>query len=208
MVAPELLAELLPSSSEADLGLVFRDCLNKAGEADIVNRLLYVNFKTYLLDDLLVKVDRMSMAHALEARSPFLDRALVEYVAALPGRYKIRGFTLKYLLKKAFADLLPPEILRRGKRGFGVPVGTWMRRDLKDLVGDLLLSGVPRYRQYVRQDCVQRLFREHQEGTRERGSELWALANFELWLRQGLAAARPQEDEPPASIQNPPGVSA
>lgn len=186
-VTPELLAELLPASSKADLGFVFRGCLDKSREADLINRLLYLNFKTYLPDDLLVKVDRMSMAHALEARSPFLDTDLIEYVAGLPGRYKLKGTTLKYILKKAFADLLPPDILARGKQGFGVPVGTWMRGELKELVEDVLLCDAPRYRPYVRQDCVRRIYREHQERVRERGGELWALFNFELWLRQTSA---------------------
>ena len=85
------------------------------------------NFGAYLPCDLLVKMDRTSMAHALEARSPFLDTALVEYVSGLPDDYKLRGRTTKYILRKAFADLMPPEIRSRGKMGFGIPLGTWFR---------------------------------------------------------------------------------
>jgi asparagine synthase (glutamine-hydrolysing) len=153
----------------------------------LLHRLLYLNFKTYLPDDLLVKMDRMTMAHGLEARSPFLDTALTEYVASLPAHYKMRQWRLKYLLKKAFADLLPAEILNRGKRGFGVPLGAWFRKELREPVEDLLLANHPRYQVYLRKETVERVVRDHQDGIRDCGPQLWALLNFELWL-QGVAA--------------------
>jgi asparagine synthase (glutamine-hydrolysing) len=178
-----LLEELLLVQPKDDVRRSFDEHLIHAGRASLINRLLYLNFKTYLPDDLLVKMDRMSMAHALETRSPFLDTALVEYVATLPGSYKLRGFKLKYLLKRAFTDLLPVEILQRGKMGFGVPLGTWFRNELKKPVHDILLAGSPRYAPYLRHDLVERIFRDHQAKVRDHGTHLWTLLNFELWLR-------------------------
>jgi asparagine synthetase B (glutamine-hydrolysing) len=114
-----------------------------------LSQLLYLNFKTYLLDDLLVKMDRSTMANSLEARSPFLDTALAEYAASLPDRMKLRWGRTKYILKKAFADLLPKEILHRGKMGFGVPLGVWFRGELREYVQDLLCSPQAFLRDYV-----------------------------------------------------------
>jgi len=179
----DLLAELLQTAPHEGVRESFDQCLEQAEGCALLHRLLYLNFKTYLPDDLLVKMDRMSMAHGLETRSPFLDTTLVEYVASLPPRYKLNGRKLKYILKKAFADLLPPEILKRGKRGFGVPLGAWFRNELKGPVGDILLTGVPRYRPYLRTEVVERIFRQHQEGMMDCGMQLWALLNFEVWLR-------------------------
>jgi len=112
----------------------------------LLSRALHLNFTTYLPGDLLVKTDRMTMANALEARSPFLDRDLVEYVAALPDRCKLDGTRTKAVLRDAFRDLVPPEIERRGKMGFGVPLAAWFRGGLRDALQDLLLSPSARYR--------------------------------------------------------------
>jgi len=185
--SPDLLAQLLPSPPSRDIRGSFDGWFERTREVPLINRLLYLNFKTYLPDDLLVKMDRMSMAHALEARSPFLDTALIEYVASLPGPYKLKGMTLKYLLKKAFADLLPAEILNRGKRGFGVPLGAWFRKELREPVEDLLLAGHPRYQAYLRKETVERVVRDHQNRVRDCGPQLWALLNFEVWLKGGAA---------------------
>jgi len=107
------------------------EVIEKTAGLSILSQLLYVNFMTYLPEDLLVKVDRATMAYGLEGRSPFLDRHLTEYVARLPDRYKLRMGVTKYVLKEAFSDLLPSQILSRGKRGFGVPLGAWFRGELK-----------------------------------------------------------------------------
>ena len=146
-------------------------------------RLLHANFRSYLLDDLLVKTDRCSMANSLEARSPFLDRELVEYVATLPDRLKLRGRTTKVILREAFADLLPPEVQKRGKMGFGVPLGTWFRGELRDYVRDLLLSRDARYSMYLSPSKVEKLVLDHQAGRANLGLQLWSLLTFELWLR-------------------------
>ena len=179
----DLLAELLVGTVPAGIRESFDSCFEQTEGCPILHRILQLNFKTYLPDDLLVKMDRMSMAHGLETRSPFLDTALVEYMASLPPQYKVHRWKLKYLLKQAFADLLPKEILSRGKRGFAVPLAAWFRGELKEWVGDLLLSGAPRYRPFIRQDCVQKIYQGHQARVRDHGPHLWALMNFEIWLR-------------------------
>ena len=111
----------------------YRAIWQQSEGAHPLDRLLDLNLRTYLLDDLLVKADRMSMAHGLEVRSPFLDADLIAYATRLPPRHKARGLSLKRVLKAAVADLLPKEILERGKRGFGVPLDRWFREDLREL---------------------------------------------------------------------------
>lgn len=169
------------------------ELIARTGSFSPLSKALYVNFMTYLPDDLLVKMDRSSMAHGLEGRSPFLDHRLAEYVAGLPDAYKLHGTTTKYILKKAFADMLPEEILRRGKKGFGVPLGAWFRGDLRDYVQDLLLSPTAHSRDYVVPSYVAELVREHLSGVRDHGHRLWTLMTFEVWLRLM------QQDTPGAS---------
>ncbi|MCW2992075.1 MAG: asnB, partial [Solirubrobacterales bacterium] len=152
--------------------------------APLVDRLLHLNLRTYLLDDLLPKVDRMSMAHGLEVRSPFLDARLVELAMRIPGEHKLRGFALKRVLKAAVADLLPAELLNRRKRGFGVPVDRWLRTDLKAYIEDMLGSPSARVRAHLDGDAVDRLLAEHAGGERPRGHQLWALLTLEVFLRR------------------------
>lgn len=148
-----------------------------------LSKVLSMNFTTYLRDDLLVKADRCTMANSLEARSPFLDLALMEYVATLPDDLKIKGTATKVVLKEAFPDLLPPEIANRGKMGFGVPLGTWFRGELREYVSDLLLSADAKSRDYLSLDGVRDVLRRHQAGEADLGLQLWSLLCFEVWLR-------------------------
>ncbi len=148
-----------------------------------LHRLLHLNFSTYLSGDLLVKMDRMSMAQSLETRSPFLDVALVEYAASLPPDLKIRGSTQKVLLRRAFRDRLPPAILRRGKHGFGVPLDDWFRGALKPLLVESLLPADARITAYLRPEVVHRLVRRHLAGQENHGHRLWTLLTLERWLR-------------------------
>lgn len=150
--------------------------------ASPLNQLLAANFHSYLHDDLLVKADRMSMANSLEARAPFLDRALMEYVAALPDDYKVQGTTTKAILREAFADLVPDAVKRGPKKGFGVPLDAWFRGELRDQLNDQLLSPSARLRQYVSQDYVRALVAEHVAGRANHGHRLWTLLTFERWL--------------------------
>jgi asparagine synthase (glutamine-hydrolysing) len=161
----------------------YREALERCSGASLLSRLLYLNARTYLLDDLLPKMDRMTMAHGLEARSPMLDRALIEYVATLPDGLKRRGGRGKIVLKKAVADMLPPGIVTRRKHGFGVPLGEWFRGELKPLVESLLLDR-PRVARWLRPDALKALFAEHLSGRSDRGHQLWTLLTLELWLRK------------------------
>lgn len=150
----------------------------------LLGRSLYVNLRTYLLDDLLVKMDRMSMANSLETRSPFLDRDLIEYTTRLPDRMKLRGRTTKYLLKKTFADLIPKEILKRPKWGFGVPLHEWFRNELKEYTLDLVRDTDSRYREFFNADRVEALTNTHMDGSADMSRLLWSLVNLEIWLRK------------------------
>jgi len=123
------------------------------------------------------------MAHSLEARSPLLDRALTEYVAALPDRLKLRGRETKVVLRRAFADLIPREIAAHPKMGFGVPVGAWFRGELRGVIRDLMLAPDARYRRMLDGAFVERLLDQHLSGRVNAGPQLWTLMCFERWLR-------------------------
>jgi asparagine synthase (glutamine-hydrolysing) len=149
-----------------------------------LSRELHLNFTTYLPGDLLVKTDRMTMANSVEARSPFLDRDLVEYVAALPDRCKLDRRRTKAVLRDAFSDLVPPEIERRGKMGFGVPIAAWFRGGLRDLLQDFLRSPSARYREFISPELVESLLEHHMAGDGDRAHQLWTVLSFELWLQR------------------------
>ncbi len=148
-----------------------------------LGRLLAANFVSYLPDDLLVKTDRCTMANGLEARAPLLDTALAEFAASLPDDCKLHGRTTKAVLRTAFADLLPPEIAKRPKTGFGVPLDDWFRAELRDYVRDLLLAPSAALGRYVRPDYVRRLIDDHLAGRTNAGHRLWSLVSFERWLK-------------------------
>jgi asparagine synthase (glutamine-hydrolysing) len=154
---------------------------DQAQAAKFLDCTLYADHVTYLAGDLLPKTDRTTMAHALEARAPFLDFEWVEWTACLPVKYKIRGLRTKWLLKAAFADLLPDDVSRRGKQGFSVPVGFWLRNELHDWASELLLDS-PGLAEWFRRDKIEILLAEHQSGRINHGKRLWALLLFSLWL--------------------------
>jgi asparagine synthase (glutamine-hydrolysing) len=146
-----------------------------------------LDVETYLADDLLVKSDLASMAHSVELRSPLLDTDVLELGLALPDRLKQRGRTGKVALRRAFADLLPPEVARRGKTGFGVPIGRWFRDELRPLARGVLLDDTSRRRGLFRPAAVQSLLSEHERG-RDHAHRLWGLLVLELWLRAHVDA--------------------
>jgi asparagine synthase (glutamine-hydrolysing) len=154
------------------------------GEGSPLARLLGLNFRTYLLDDLLVKMDRMSMAHGLETRSPFLDTQLVELAGRLPDRMRLRRGRGKWLLRRAMRDLLPREILARGKAGFGVPLSAWFRTDLAAFVRDRLLQQSSPLYEYLEPAPVAALVSAHTAGRADLSAPLWSLLTLESWLRQ------------------------
>jgi asparagine synthase (glutamine-hydrolysing) len=179
---PEIDA-LRPAAPGGDVLASYREVLARVEGRSLLSRLLYLNAKTYLLDDLLPKMDRMSMAHALETRSPLLDRALAQYVATLPDALKRRGRHGKVVLKQAVADLLPARILQRKKHGFGVPLGAWFRGELRPLVEDTLLAG-SRLGRRLDAAALRRIFDDHVSGRADRGHQLWTLLTLELWMRK------------------------
>jgi asparagine synthase (glutamine-hydrolysing) len=166
---------------------------------DFVDATLDVDVNTYLPDDLLVKFDIASMAHSLEARSPFLDHEFMEFVASLPSHFKLRGWTTKFLLKRAVRDLLPATIIDRPKMGFGIPIDVWFRDDLRDFARDLLLGSAARQRGYLQHAVVERLINEHVSGARQWHDLLWNLMMFELW-HQRFVDARPERPARTAGV--------
>ncbi len=174
---------LLPEPSEWAIDDYERIWQSSEG-AHVLDRLLDLNLRTYLLDDLLPKADRMSMAHGLELRSPFLDTELVEFALRLPPAARIRGLSLKRVLKAAVRDLLPPEILNRRKHGFGVPLDRWFRTDLRDYVRGTLCGPKARVRNHLRPDAVNRLVAEHERGAADHGHALWTLLTLEVFLER------------------------
>ena len=156
---------------------------NSTEGARPLDRLLALNIETYLLDDLLVKMDRTSMAHGLEVRSPFLDTQLVEFASRLAPSLKVRGLSLKRVLKRAVSDLLPKEILSRPKRGFGVPLDRWFREDLAQYTHSMLGSGA-RVRGHLNGAALDELLAEHEKGAARHGHALWTLLTLELFLRR------------------------
>jgi asparagine synthase (glutamine-hydrolysing) len=148
---------------------------------DSISRMLYVDTKLWLPDDLLARGDKMSMAASLEARVPLLDHRLVEFAAALPPNLKVKGFTRKYLLKKVAQDLLPQPILGRSKKGFPIPMGRWLRGEAREFCRDLLAPETIRRRGLFSPEAVARLLEEHESGAAHHGAILWALLSVELW---------------------------
>ncbi|KPJ58990.1 MAG: hypothetical protein AMJ42_02360 [Deltaproteobacteria bacterium DG_8] len=138
---------------------------------------------SYLPEDLLVKVDIASMAHSLEARSPFIDHKVMEFAASLPSDLKLRGIENKYLLKHTLSEILPKDILRRKKMGFGVPLDVWFRSDLKEMAFDILLDKRCTEREYFKRESIQRLLDEHVSGHYDHSYRIWALLFLELWHR-------------------------
>ena len=153
-------------------------------DGSLLHRLMYLDIKTWLADDILHKVDKMSMATSLEARVPLLDHKLVEFVATLPAAIKLPGFQTKRLLKEAVKDLVPAEILHRRKHAFQVPIAEWFRGGLRELLRATLLSADRLRHGFFDAQEVQRLVAEHLEGRRDHNQCLWNLVCFQLWHEQ------------------------
>jgi asparagine synthase (glutamine-hydrolysing) len=139
----------------------------------------------YLPQDILTKVDRMTMAHSIEARPPLIDHKLVEFAATLPARLRFRNGTTKYLLKQAVKDLVPATLINRPKHGFAVPLATWLRGELSDFARDILQSQAARQRGLFNAAHVERLLQLNQRG-RDLDLQLWTILSLELWCRRFL----------------------
>jgi asparagine synthase (glutamine-hydrolysing) len=156
------------------------------GHDDPVDGAFRIDLATYLPNDLLVMADRMSMAHSLELRAPFCDHLLIEESLRLPPALKLPGFRLKGFLKAAYADVLPLGVIRHRKQGFMIPLGAWLRTDLREAMEDLLSPERVRMRGLFSSQMVQRLKHEHLAGPHSHSDRLWTLMMFELWMRHFL----------------------
>lgn len=171
----------------ADLPLVNKNGLSGRNSKDIlevVNNIMRLDMTTYLPDDLLVKSDRASMAASLEVRLPFLAYPLVEFALSLPPSLKVRGMTTKYLLKKAVAPYLPPYILKRPKKGFGIPVAKWLRQEFRPLVDELFSREFVENQGIFHFQYINNMLEEHMSMRVDRRKELWTLLMFQWWWRK------------------------
>lgn len=171
-----------------------RRVLARAKDLSLLDGLLYADIKTYL-HELLMKQDQMSMATSVESRVPFLDHKLVEFTARMPDSMKLRGGTTKFVLRESMKGVLPDQILSRSKMGFPVPIGRWFRGPFKSVIDQYVLSDHALGRDIFEPDFVRRLVSLHQSGE-DHSERLWALLNFEIWLRQffdGEKTAAPKE---------------
>lgn len=187
-IFPEALKKqlLLPQwRSQVDLnaGRLFQRWLACCPQRDDLSRMLYLDTKMWLPDNLLMKNDKMTMAASLEARVPLLDEHLIAYAASIPSHLKVHGWQTKWILKQAFADFLPKSILTRTKMGFNVPTGVWFREGQRDYLRNLLLSERTRDRNLFDTSLVECLLNAHQDGHHNYQAQLFTLASLELWFR-------------------------
>lgn len=160
---------------------LFRETFESFGGEDVLARLMKVDTKIYLPDDILVKVDRMSMANSLEVRPPLLDYRIVEWAARLPSALKVRGLRKKALFRKALRGIVPDEILNRKKAGFNVPMAAWLRGDLREPLLDALSPTRLKSQGIFRPAAVQSLWEDHLARRRDNSRQLWTLLAFSLW---------------------------
>jgi len=177
----ELLTAEALAATNGDIYAQARQFADECDSDDLVTRMQSVDTRLYLAEDILTKVDRASMAVSLEVRAPFLDPRVAEFVASLPGNYKLRGQKTKYILKKAVKELLPPFVTRRPKKGFGVPVAEWLKVKLRPVARDLLSPERVRRAGVFNPNYIARLQDEHERGVANHRKLLWTLLMFELW---------------------------
>jgi len=170
--------------ADADPFAGFRLAYDACPSADPVDRALYVDVKTYLVDDIMTKVDKMSMAVSLEAREPLLDHKLLEFAATVPASLKLKNGQSKYLLRRLLEKRVPKAIVDRPKHGFEAPIGEWLRGPLAPMVDALLLDGRMKDRGVLDDGAVRRLWHEHRDGVQDHRHRLWSLTMLELWFRQ------------------------
>ncbi len=156
---------------------------NKADTDNHLSKILYTDLKTYLPGDILVKVDRMSMAHSLEVRAPILDHKVIEYAASIPIALKYNKGEKKYILKQSLMKVLPREILYRKKMGFSVPLADWFRNEIRSEAEEVLFGDKSNLAIFFNIDTIKEIWNCHQSGKKNYGSILWALYMFELWFR-------------------------
>jgi asparagine synthase (glutamine-hydrolysing) len=164
---------------------------DQAPAQDPVSKMLYVDTKTYMVADILTKVDRMSMATSLEVRVPILDHVFVEWATGLPSDWKLRDGKQKYILRKLAERVgVPREVLYRPKQGFAMPLVHWTKNELRELIMTVLLEPRTLQRGYFEPRAVRRLLEEHFRGKRDHSGRIWRLLMFELWHRNYLERIR------------------
>jgi asparagine synthase (glutamine-hydrolysing) len=168
---------------------------------DRVDHMMATDVETYLPGDLLVKMDIATMAYSVEARSPLLDHPLMEFAASLPPEHTLDGTNGKRLLKGALRGVLPDEVLRRPKMGFGVPLARWFREELRELPAEVLLDPRSLDRGYFRRKEVEDLIREHRGHAADHSQRLWVLLQLEMWHREVVEA--PTTAGSPTAHSNP-----
>lgn len=192
LFSPQVQKDLLRSEAQAasngndHAAESLRRYFTRYNEENSLNGVIYADLKTSLPDDLLALTDRMSMAASIECRAPLVDYELIELASRMPHSLKVRGVTLKYLLKKAVAPWVPREVIQRKKRGFGAPVGAWLRRDLQPLVRDLLSEEQVRRRGLFHWPAIESILRAHHEQRSDHTDHLFALIALEIWCRTYL----------------------
>jgi asparagine synthase (glutamine-hydrolysing) len=185
---------------------LFRDTYRACGSADPLDRSMYVDAQTYMIDDVLTKVDRMSMAVSLEAREPLLDHKLIEFAARVPASLKLKDGRSKYLLRRVLESRVPRSIIERKKSGFAAPIGAWLRGPLAAMTDELLGDGRLRDRGIFNPGEVARLWHEHRTGHVDHRHRLWQLIMLELWFREFIDKQRTAPvalDEDAAAIAGP-----
>jgi asparagine synthase (glutamine-hydrolysing) len=181
----DVFSDAVQSSAGAfDVGEIYKREFDEASHMDRTNQMLRVDLRTWLPDTYLEKVDKATMAVGLEARVPLLDHLVVEYMFKLPGRYKIRGFEKKVLLRQATMDLIPEALRRKPKHGFAVPLDEWFRGSLLGWAKEILLDDRLARRGFFKRDAIERLINNHASGRNDLGTPIWQLLSFELWCRQ------------------------
>ncbi|MBN1559491.1 asparagine synthetase B, partial [candidate division KSB1 bacterium] len=165
---------------------VFQTHFDRAKDWDALARIQYVDIKTYLVDDILTKVDRASMAHALEVRVPLLDHHFMAYAASLPSDVKLRSGESKYILKKSLSGIVPDDILYRPKQGFSIPLAKWLRTNLQPLFEEQVLARDSFVANLFNLPHVKLMWNQHQHGVRDYASHMWALLMLESWAKKFL----------------------
>jgi len=183
---PLLSGDLLAAAGDDDVFSIIDSHAARCAPRDSFDLLTYLYSKLYMCDDILTKVDRASMMHSLEVRSPFLDPPLVEFLTSLPTNYKLRGMKMKYLLRRAYRKDLPKHILARPKKGFGVPIARWLRGELRQWTEDLLHADDHLRALGLEPEGVHALLREHLDGVRDHRKALWSIIVLLLWYDMNL----------------------
>jgi asparagine synthase (glutamine-hydrolysing) len=174
---------------ESDPYAKHRQLYERCESPDPLDRAMYVDAKTYMVDDVLTKVDKMSMAVSLETREPLLDHKLLEYAATIPSSLKLRNGQTKYLLRKLLQRRLPQSILERPKQGFSAPIGKWLAGPLRGMGSDLLFDGRLSARGIFRDAAVRDVWDAHNAGRADHAQRLWSLLMLELWFREYIDGA-------------------